>query len=273
MLSKPTTPQTTAEPDRGDIQRLAADALQALKAVREQLNRETEAIRAERQQIEVDRQTLLAEKADLQSQHQAHEAELARINELAAKLERQQAEVDQSIAELETQKNGVVAEREGLARAHEHLNKERQAHMSAARAQSEREAAFQQTHAQVEALAQSLVPRQAAIEQEEARLVAHREQLEAYASELEETRTALVTMQTQLAHEQQELVSQRGEILQRFADLPKLGGAPNLNGNGKTSLPPPPIMERPGSPKPAANVSADQFRKLRRDAKRRAIGV
>src|SRR5262249_1017065 len=112
VLSKPTTPLTTAEPDRGDIQRLATDALQALKAVREQLNREMESIRVERQQIESDRQRLLAEQTDLEHQHQAHESELNRINELAAKLEKQQAEIEQSIAELESQKNGVAIERD-----------------------------------------------------------------------------------------------------------------------------------------------------------------
>ncbi len=103
-------------------------------------------------------------------------------------------------------------------------------------------------------------------------LAVRSQQLDDYAAELAATRDALGTMQTQLSREQRDLATQRQELLQRL-------------GSSTCSLPEPPNVEavpdaseqsevlQSRLPKPAACRPSDQFRKMRRDTKRRAIGV
>ena len=108
------------------------------------------------------------------------------------------------------------------------------------------------------------------------------EQLETLETELTEKHRMLATLQDQLVHEQQQVADQRRIMFERLgtgsqfassdATIPvPAKGAPEPTGVTQPveSIAPAPIR----SPQPAAGGKADQFRKLRRDAKRRAIGV
>ena len=118
------------------------------------------------------------------------------------------------------------------------------------------------------------------IEQQRQELAEREEQLNRHTAELIETRNGLVTMQQQLAHAQQEVAVQREEL------LAQLGGAGSITAPATKTTPaevavevpsntppPPPSQPEPAQPKAASTATTEQFRKMRRDAKRRAIGV
>ncbi len=91
-----------------------------------------------------------------------------------------------------------------------------------------------------------------------------------YAKELAGTRDTLAYLQAQVAQGQLEVAAQRDELLQR------LGGARQIPVTARSENHQPEIQEEPSpasAPKPAASRAAEQFRKLRRDAKRKAIGA
>ena len=83
---------------------------------------------------------------------------------------------------------------------------------------------------------------------------------------------ALATLQSQLAQGQQEVAAQREELLQRLGSAPAI---PIATRPEKPSREPgiSEPSESTATPKPAASRAAEQFRKLRRDAKRKAIGA
>ena len=82
----------------------------------------------------------------------------------------------------------------------------------------------------------------------------------------------LISLQTELTQGQQEIASQRDELLQRLGgsrQIPVTNASQTQDSDIYTLC----QSEAKVAPKPAASVAAGQFRKLRRDAKRRAIGA
>jgi hypothetical protein len=91
--------------------------------------------------------------------------------------------------------------------------------------------------------------------------------MEQQSAEIRRTRETLATMQAQMNRDHQEIAQQRQELLERL-------GAVEVSGSNGASKPAAAAAAAGNGwqhPKPAA--MADQFRKLRRDSKRRAIGV
>lgn len=270
-MSNTPTATTMVEPDPGEIQRAAAEAMNALRSARAQLQQEADALKNERTMIESEQRRLSETEAQVAHEREAQEAQLQRLDTLARDLSKQRDELQASITELDRHRIEIQAEREALNENHEKFAHERQSCATMMRELAVKEADIERTRKQYEQLASELEPRRLAIEQDEVRLAAQRDQLEAYASELEDTRQALVTMQEQLTHEQQELNAQRGELLQKIGGIPRIAAAPSIA--PKPASPPDVFAEVASGPKPAASSAAEQFRKLRRDAKRRAIGV
>jgi hypothetical protein len=84
-------------------------------------------------------------------------------------------------------------------------------------------------------------------------------------------------MQAQLTREQQEIAGQRELLLKQLDHTahiapPQAAGSPSQPITAAGS-PPPAGSQAPDGPKLATGTTTDQFKKMRRDAKRRAIGV
>jgi len=102
------------------------------------------------------------------------------------------------------------------------------------------------------------------------------ENADAQMAEIARTRDALTAMHAQIGQEQSMLNAQREELLDRLGSPPRTPAIPSTS---------PPPVSRPPAPPPqhsaqppddkqsTADSAARQFRKLRRDAKRRAIGA
>jgi outer membrane protein TolC len=101
-------------------------------------------------------------------------------------------------------------------------------------------------------------------------------QLAAQRVDLDEARDGIATLQTQLERERQEIAAQRSELSQRLG-VPVPEPPPPVDVIVREAPDPPaPLQEEPPvaepEPKQPASGLVDRFRKLRRDAKRRAIG-
>lgn len=106
------------------------------------------------------------------------------------------------------------------------------------------------------------------LQNEQEALSQSRQEFDARVDELEETRQALGVMQAQLTGDQKALADQRNQLLDQLGPstartVPAMPEEPQ----------PETVLTKVAEPKPAENNSARLFRKLRRDSKRRAIGV
>jgi len=135
-----------------------------------------------------------------------------------------------------------------------------------------RTASIARIERETDAKARELEPKKQDLERREQELRSWSEQVEVQTAEMTQTREVLTDMQAQLEHDHKEVSAHRDELLQRLSQF------------GPRTAPPVPAApvepEKPSaahpsgrSPKPAVAQAVDQFRKLRRDAKRKAIGV
>ncbi len=131
--------------------------------------------------------------------------------------------------------------------------------------------------------ARSFFPRTpAGIDQRQTALEERTEQLENFETALTEKHRMLATLQDQLTEEQRQVAQQRRLMLE------EPGASEEVDSDMLTVSIPTREVDEPTdvtqfaekvttapvpTPQPAGGGKADQFRKLRRDAKRRAIGV
>ena len=136
---------------------------------------------------------------------------------------------------------------------------------------AEREHALRTTEEQLREQVAALAPQRQELARRSEELTAQSQQLGSYAEDLARTKQTLVTMQAQLAHDQKEVVTQRESLLECLGSAPPTPAISATLACTRESLAP---LRTPGpAPKAAATPAARQFRKLRRDAKRKAIGV
>ena len=156
-----------------------------------------------------------------------------------------------------------------------------EAHSAADQLLAERERSLEQMEQRFNEQLAELEPQRERLDRRERDMMAREEQIETFAAELNDTHRALSTLQQQLARDQQDLAAQRQELLDQLGGVKEVPiGTTGRIGDPASSAPPPtpappPSPAAPGAPKPkpAASAAAGQFRKLRRDAKRKAIGV
>lgn len=120
-----------------------------------------------------------------------------------------------------------------------------------------------------------LEPQRKEIRRQKEGLEERSEKLDAYAEELAGSRTALETMQHQLGRDQEEIATQRQSLLSKIGGAIQSPDAPEAKQQKKAARSEPtaaPKARGPG-PKTGGGSSAGQFRKLRRDAKRKSIGL
>ena len=136
---------------------------------------------------------------------------------------------------------------------------------------ADRERTVQTSEQQVREQISALEPQREELAQQSQGLLSKSKELETYAAELAQTRDTLVAMQNQLVKDQQEIATHRESLLERLGSVQRSASVPADLTSGLAPLPAAPVG--PGVAKPAATPAARLFRKLRRDAKRKAIGV
>lgn len=272
-MSEPTAINLeTPLPSPSDVQRLAQEALQRLKSAQAQLHLEAEALSQEFLQMDRDREELKNVRAELQTQQGQTASDRAQLETLRCDVERCQAEVSQAHEQFQAECQTLKAKKDEVEVLRNNLARERDEHAATVALIAERERAAEFAERRLNELAQELQPRQQAVEQQELELSSRTEQLESYAGELTEMRETLIRLQEQLAQSQHEVSHQREELLARLGSTPAPMTAPRRLDQKFEAVEAVPTL--PGSkPKSAGGVAADQFRKLRRDAKRRAIGA
>jgi len=259
--------------DPSAISRLAQEALSALRSAREKLHHDQTGL--------VERQRDLEER-DRTLQQSLHELD-GRQREFAARLEELQRAGEQN----DQQRVALAAEREHVRGAVEAVKAEQQAcltvkqrlaeeqkvHTAAVQSLAERESALKASRDALQREIGEWEPRQKELQNWELRLKECERSLESEVAELNKTREALTAMQAQLNRDHQEIAVQREELLQRLGSTPRLPATPP----NADAVPEPAVeTDQPAwhpAPKPAIARPVDQFRKLRRDAKRKAIGA
>lgn len=277
-------PNVSLPPDMGDVHDLAAAALRKIKEAQEAILRESQELNEGFQQLGDDRAKIVALRDELK--HRSAECE-ARVQEVAtrqADLDQQEAALHQEQARLHEMSRNLASQQEQLATAGEDLDQQ----MGAFQREKEKCDALQATLGKKE---QELTANSRVVQEKFAALEQREEELESLAQELEErqqqvdreaaeigqTREALGAMHAQLAHDQKEVAAQREELLARLGAAPpsSSGSSPVTVVQPKEKMPEPSTNGSHGAAdaETPASAAARQFRKLRRDAKRRAIGA
>lgn len=239
--------------------------------------------------LDEDRQRITADHAELSGLRGEVEAKLVDLAETTEK-------VQQDTQAIDAKREEAARDAERLSRLDEELDSREQMiaerkrnteesarrlaekEESVVRAGQECEKRLGQQASQREEIQQ----RSDSLNDQQGQLGERSDQLELYAKELDGSRSALEAMQIQLLRDQSEIASHREALLTqigRQADC--VGGAiqstdapaKRSDDNGSASRPVS-IPQAPKSiPKAGGGSSAEQFRKLRRDAKRKSIGL
>lgn len=269
-------------PGTADLQRTARDTLDVIRKAHEQLHHDMAALAKRQQGLGQEREDMLASRRSLEmlsdeldAKQDEQKAQLAELNKDLAKIATSAAAAETGRQELERDHQAVEAQRLELTEA-------QRRQVQAAETLGERERAVQEEESKVIRQAEELAPLRNALDQRQLDMQAQSEQLESLDAELSEKHRMLATLQEQLVHEQQQIADQRRIMFERL-------GTENQVASGDTTAPVPAkgapdqtgvtqpvesVAQAPvTAPQPPAGGKADQFRKLRRDAKRRAIGV
>ena len=269
-------------PDTGDLQRTAREALDVIRQAHEQLRHEVAAVAQREQELEQERvginssgRSLEVLSEELHAKREDQEAQLAKLNE-------QVAEITATAEGIESDRRTLEQEHQALAAQQSSLEEVQRQQAEAANALAERERASNENEARLSRQIKELEPLRHTLDERQAELEERSEHLANFESELTEKHRLLATLQEQLTEEQRQVAQQRRIMFDR------LGTPEQGESDGPTVSMPTREVDRPtgvteeavkvnavpvATPQPAAGGKADQFRKLRRDAKRRAIGV
>ncbi len=250
-------------PDPAQVRALAQAVIMAAGITREQIAVEAGRLLDEREQLAQCFEKLHKDVADYES----HRSELHQKEE---KLREQEVALTRSREHFLEQERTIQDQACVLGDRATRLE-ELQSHVVSAESElKKREQAVLAAQREVENRLRELAPKQKELDLRALDLEAQTTELEQRGSELEELREALTEMQSQLKTDHDEVSAHRQELLKRLSRLPEQ--------HAENQEPMPAMVEMPPdsngwAPKPAATGGVDQYRKLRRDAKRRAIGV
>jgi hypothetical protein len=274
VIVEPSIELETAAPEPSRVLQLARQAVQALRAAQEHVRLDAESVRSERERIVRERERLTQSETQLAEQRLEFETQLADIVKMTADIERQTAAVDATRKQLEDDAQALTQGQEECKAGQARLAEQEQRQAAAAKILAERENGLAQAERELENHLRSLEPRKRQLEQQEQELTAQRRQVDAQAAELDETRKTLAAMQAQLTRDHQEIAVQRDTLLERLGSVARVAPAPAESLRVGIAGEPVSAHATPvRGPKPAALPADEQFRKLRRDAKRKAIGV
>ncbi len=268
-------------PDPAELKRQAREALRTLAAAREHILREAELLTQQRGQLEADRRALAeaevslrksrdeftAQQQDLLSRH---EMSVDTVRQTEAQLQARMTDIEQQSAHIEQvgQRNQQLEE--DIARREADL--------------AEREARLSEYESRLAAQAQALESRRVTDEAGSAQADEQRNQLEALSRQIDTERSSLQartkdleTQRSKLAERERSVAAAAEALEQRERELAAREQAVVEMQEAEAQQEPvaaAPVAVGPmTTPKSAGADTAAQFRKLRRDAKRKAIGA
>lgn len=189
----------------------------------------------------------------------AHEADACRAAH---------SQVEAQRAKLAVQENDIESRQAKVAAEENRISQLQSQHASALKDLETRDRKYEADQRSLEGRMANMNTHAQQLQSEQEALTQSRKKFDARAEELEETRQALSVMQAQLTGDQKALADQRNQLLNQLGpstarSVPAMPEEPQAE----------PVLANVAEPKPAENKSAKLFRKLRRDSKRRAIGV
>ena len=250
-------------PDPAQVRALAQAVIMAAGITREQIAVEAKRLLEERDHLDRCFEKLHKDVAD-------YETHLSELQQKEAKL-REQEEALAATRERFVEQERKIQEQTCVLGDRATRLEELQGQVASAESDlKKREQAVHAAQRDVETKLRELAPKQKELDLRALDLEAQTTELEQRAGELEELREALAEMQSQLKTDHDEVSAHRAELLKRLSRLPEQ--------HAEHQEPMPAMLELPPDangwgPKPAATGGVDQYRKLRRDAKRRALGV
>lgn len=281
--------QIEPPPSTESVSLAVSNAFQVLRRAHVDVVEQFQDLAAGRQRLEEDLHRITADQAELSALRIDVEAKLS---DLAASTHK----VQEDAQAVETQRKDAVRDAERLARLVDELDSreqvlaERQRKTDeSAKSLAEKEESVAKAGEQYEEALRQLVPQREEIERQSqalkerhGRLAERSDELDLHAKELDGSRDALVAMRDQLLRDQSEIASHREALLTQIGRQVDCGDGANQasdasakragkNGasSGAVSIPKAPKPK----PKAGGGSSTDQFRKLRRDAKRKSIGL
>jgi len=274
------TPKTiNIEPpelDAMDLQVLASNAISALRSAQEQFRIEAADLHTERDHLASEWDRIGEVEKSVREKSAECEGRVRNMSEMESLLAKRQTEMDSlasriadddqklaaNVAELDKHKQELAetvtqtrAETEALANTHKKLAAEREALSDDRRRHGLMQDAIEHDRS--------------VIASEKAELDVKANGIAAKEAELSAAREALAAMQSQLTRDSEELARKREAILKAVggsAITPAADETGSID-SAPDAFEPLPVPSR--TPKPAS--SADQFRKLRRDAKRKTL--
>ena len=259
---------TFSLPDRGGVQDRAGNVLQALMTIRERVQQDVEALQDNQQSLETEQKKLAHNQAELAQRRDKCETQQRDVQTRAADLNQQQADVETAFDQLQVNLRKLGADAEQLDAERTRLAEHQEAQARAVATLAEREHALARSEQQMENRTVEQNTRESEFQQQVSEFSAKAKALEADALALATARETVTALQAQLNRDHEEIALQREELLRRLDSAPQVVRTPS---NGQSV--PAPSTPWQSVPKPASAPKVDRFRKLRRDAKRRAIGV
>ncbi len=260
-------------PDPEPLHRLADQAVEHLRAAQAKLNGEAQAIQKTQQDVAVKISGLTQKQTQLTTLQQTLEADKTKLQQATQELASKRQSLQEDASRISQEQIELDNRQQALDISRNQLMEEKEKHANVVDLIAEREQSLETAERQVQTLNSELMPRKQAIEQRELELADREQELQKYANELTETRSALLDMQQQLEHNQIEVSKQREQLISQLGAGEPIARDPHQPTNIVTPRPVTVVEPTPAQPKPASNMAAQQFRKLRRDAKRRAIGA
>lgn len=255
--------------------RAMADAVQGFRDVQSILVEQSESVEQRTLQIDEDLERIDVDRDELAGLRREVETKLTDLAASTESSQREKSEIESKALEIAGEHKRLTTRSAEIEAREQQLSAQRLTDEVTARSLAESKESIARERKQCREELQQLAPQREEIQKQSAALAQRTEQLDSHAAELEETRSTLETLQHQIAHDQREVASQRETLLS------KIGSTGNTASESKAE--PDGTRLRPGeksthgsqlqAPKPGAGNAAAQFRKLRRDAKRKAIGI
>lgn len=255
-------------PDSSTVQRTAQEAVQAFRTLRERLKSDTERLNSERERLASENDRIVKLESDNRRRSESIDSRLAEIKQQSNAMHQQQESVAEATMQIEREKKTLCDRAEEMDARVARLAEDEKSHGEHIRSVADREDAAASLQREVETQLKQFKARDAELKQNEKDYAERSRDLKVQHSELIEVRETVLALQDQLADDHQAVASHREQLLKKLDDA-----IPNRPQPVKDMPGGPKPAARSGSPKPASNNGVDQFRKLRRDAKRKVIGV
>ena len=283
-------------PSADGVASAMSNVFERLRNVQSETVERAKAVETQRGLLDEDRQRMTADHEELDGMRGEVEAKLAGLGIETEKVQRDVQAAEEFRAELDHQREKCSLKVEQLDSREELLSARQDEVEESGKELLKKEDAAAQTARDCEAKLRELASQQAETQRQvvslnderngladrKAQLGERSDRLDVYATELDGSRGALEAMQAQLLRDQSEITTHREALLTQIGRPTEgaAGASDSADERAKTeselqdaSRPATVSTASRPVPKAGGGSAAEQFRKLRRDAKRKSIGL